>query len=56
MYVDEKNLPEHHKTFWELVKDRGRSGAEQKADAQRDQRKYTERPVLPGAETDKKTH
>ena len=21
MYVDEKNLPEHHKTFWELVKD-----------------------------------
>jgi len=21
MYVDGKNLPEHHKTFWELVKD-----------------------------------
>jgi flagellar protein FlbT len=21
MYVDEKNLPEHHKTYWELVKD-----------------------------------
>jgi flagellar biosynthesis repressor protein FlbT len=21
MYVDEKNLPEHHKIFWELVKD-----------------------------------
>ena len=21
MYVDEKNLPEHHKTFWELMKD-----------------------------------
>jgi len=21
MYVDSKNLPEHHKTFWELVKD-----------------------------------
>lgn len=21
MYVDNKNLPEHHKTFWELVKD-----------------------------------
>ena len=21
MYVDHKNLPEHHKTFWELVKD-----------------------------------
>jgi flagellar biosynthesis repressor protein FlbT len=21
MYVDDKNLPEHHKTFWELVKD-----------------------------------
>ena len=20
MYVDEKNLPEHHKTYWELVK------------------------------------
>jgi len=21
MYVDNKNLPEHHKTYWELVKD-----------------------------------
>jgi flagellar biosynthesis repressor protein FlbT len=21
MYVDEKNMPEHHKTFWDLVKD-----------------------------------
>jgi flagellar protein FlbT len=21
MYVDEKNLPEHHKTYWDLVKD-----------------------------------
>jgi len=21
MYVDEKNLPEHHNTYWELVKD-----------------------------------
>ena len=21
MYVDNKNLPDHHKTFWELVKD-----------------------------------
>lgn len=21
MYVDEKNLPEHHRTYWELVKD-----------------------------------
>ena len=21
MYVDETNLPEHHKTYWELVKD-----------------------------------
>jgi flagellar protein FlbT len=21
MYVNEKNLPEHHKTFWELVED-----------------------------------
>ncbi len=21
MYVDDKNLPEHHRTFWELVKD-----------------------------------
>ncbi len=21
MYIDGKNLPEHHKTFWELVKD-----------------------------------
>ncbi len=21
MYVDAKNMPEHHKTFWELVKD-----------------------------------
>jgi flagellar protein FlbT len=21
MYVDEKNLPEHHKAYWELVKD-----------------------------------
>jgi len=21
MYIDNKNLPEHHKTFWELVKD-----------------------------------
>ncbi len=21
MYVDNKNLPDHHRTFWELVKD-----------------------------------
>jgi flagellar protein FlbT len=21
MYVDEKNMPEHHETFWELIKD-----------------------------------
>ncbi len=25
MYVDNKNLPEHHKTYWELVKDVARA-------------------------------
>ncbi|MEN6638095.1 MAG: flagellar biosynthesis repressor FlbT, partial [Smithella sp.] len=30
MYVDGKNLPEHHKTFWELVKDVARAAPSRK--------------------------
>ncbi len=56
MYVDEKNLPEHHKTFWELVKDVAEAAPSRKPILQRDQQAYTRRQVLSGAETDKKTH
>jgi flagellar protein FlbT len=30
MYVDEKNMPEHHKTFWELVSDVSRAAPSRK--------------------------
>jgi len=30
MYVDSRNLPEHHKTFWELVKDVAEAAPSQK--------------------------
>jgi flagellar protein FlbT len=30
MYVDEKNLPEHHRIYWELAKDVARAAPSQK--------------------------
>ncbi|HLZ18792.1 MAG TPA: flagellar biosynthesis repressor FlbT [Smithellaceae bacterium] len=31
MYIDGKNMPEHHKTYWELVKDVANAAPSQKA-------------------------